>query len=157
MSWWPRLRERMFEPPTVRIAGVRWRAIQTRTLALEFSLENLLLRSGLTRSGRRLQTGQNADEFARQVWRRLQKKGHLLLILGHLVMPQAVPDREWSLELAQQTARALGSATSESDKAIIQAVVAQFIVNFLTASLPPPANPAVLHTSANSATVGGRP
>ena len=87
-----------------------------------------------------MQAGESAEVFAERLIRQVIASGKALPLLGCLLVPEPTdstkpPGDGWTPEKGQETARFLGSLTSDKDKAQIRSLIATLLIDFFQSGL----------------------
>ena len=106
--------------------------------------ENTTLRHDLATQGQierarvgrlELLPAETAEDYALRIFRTAVTNGDVLLLLGHLLLPDDETEADWDPKMAQEVADFLGSLTLEADKAIVRGILTAALIDFLQAGL----------------------
>jgi hypothetical protein len=91
------------------------------------------MRAGLHRVA--IEPDELPEEFALRVLRKAAMDGDVFLLLGHLLLPAEREGKEWTPEMAQETADFIANVTDQRDKAIINSQIASVLMGFFANGL----------------------
>jgi hypothetical protein len=119
--------------PTLTIGGRQFKAVTQSTLRHDYLTQAQILKAGLHRL--EMLAEETADEFALRVMRKAALDGEIFLLLGHLLMPVEREGKEWTPQMAEQTAEFLGNVTEPKDKAVLKAQIGSVLSSFFANGL----------------------
>lgn len=93
--------------------------------------------------------GESIEDFVRRHTLKINSSGKIVDLLGYYLIPEGTPPGEWSLEMARETSRRLGSVSDPGDRAKVEKWLGEAVVYFFAlARASWPGTP----SSSNSAT-----
>lgn len=120
-------------PTTYRIAGRLFRAVERSTLAHDFYVMKQIRRAGLDQCAPR--PSESAQDYALRLLYAVVESGVPFELLGGLLVPEGVPDEQWSEEHAEATAAVLRQVTDAADKAEVQKLMIGLLTDFFREGL----------------------
>jgi hypothetical protein len=115
-------------PRSIDIGGRTFVSVQESTYAHDLWVQRVLAEIGLR--DRKPVAGESPDDFMLRLHADLVRSGQTLELLGGLLVPRGKAPDEWTPELAHETARHLGAVRSDEDKATLDNLVAELLVDF---------------------------
>ena len=82
-----------------------------------------------------LLSAESAEDYALRIFRTAVINGDVLLLLGHLLLPDEETEADWKPAMAQEVAEFLGSLTDDADKAVVRGILTAALMDFLRAGL----------------------
>jgi|1185.fasta_scaffold41111_2 hypothetical protein len=79
--------------------------------------------------------GETPEEFAVRILRKVAQDGEIFLLLGHVLMPAEREGKEWTPQMAEETAEFLGSVVDDGDKLIVHQHIAAVFIGLFTNGL----------------------
>ena len=116
-----------------KIDGQMWRAVEQTTLENDFFVMKQLRVSGIANCTPN--PGESAQNYAVRLLYAIVENGVPFELLGGLLLPQGIPDEQWSTEHAETTAAVFRKLTAPEDKAEVQAILISLITDFFIAGL----------------------
>ena len=117
---------------TYTIDGMIYRIIENTTMANDFYVMKQLRESGLADL---LQTDMTPENLATGIIAVAVDSGIPLALLGGIMLPEGIPDEQWTPEHAAATAARLAIITAPEDKAQIQNIIVGAVAAFFAAGL----------------------
>lgn len=121
------------KPEAITFGGRAFYPMTESTVEHDFRLMALLREVGLDQP-MRLEAETPAD-YGNRLLRDLIASRRALDVLGHLLVPEGTPPREWSVEVAMETAAYLGGLVSPGDKQRVHALTLEFLLGFFQLEL----------------------
>lgn len=112
----------------VTIAGREFKEVRHSTARHDILTQGQIIAAGL--HSLTIEPGEQHDEFMMRVLRTAALKSDIFLLLGHLIMPANQQGKEWTPEMAKETAEFLGNVTDQRDKQIVQAQITSALMSF---------------------------
>ncbi len=117
----------------IALGGRRFVQLTESTVEHDFRMMALLREVGLDRP-MRLEDETPAD-YGGRLLRDLISSDRALDVLGHLLVPEGTSPRDWSVEMAKETAAFLGGLVHPDDKQRIYALTLEFLLGFFQLEL----------------------
>ncbi len=117
----------------IALGGRRFVQLTESTVEHDFRMMALLREVGLDRP-MRLEDETPAD-YGGRLLRDLISSDRALDVLGHLLVPEGVAPRDWTVEMAKETAAFLGGLVHPDDKQRIYALTLEFLLGFFQLEL----------------------
>jgi hypothetical protein len=117
----------------LEIGGQKWRAVKHSTIEHDFWLMKHIREAGLDAVG--LRPGEKPEEFAVRLLHEVIGSGKAFTLLGGFLLPDGVPDDQWSPERAEQTAALMRGLAADEDKTAVKSAIISLLTGFLEAGL----------------------
>ena len=131
----------------VEIGGQKWRAVKRSTIEHDFWLMKNIREAGL--DAVRIQPGEKPEEFAVRLLHEVIGSGKAFMLLGGMLLPESIPDEQWSPERAHETAAFMRGLAADEDKAAVKSAIISLLTGFLEAGLRSYANSGTASTAAS--------
>lgn len=118
---------------TCRIGETLYRMVERSTLANDFHVMKHLRAAGLADCSPG--QGEAAEDYALRLLYTVVENGAPFELLGGLLLPEGIPDEQWTAELAAATAGALRRITDPADKAEVQKLLIGLLTDFFREGL----------------------
>lgn len=140
----------------ITIDGMNYHPIKTTTLQNDYFVMAQLNKSGIANITPN--PGESSQDYAMRLVAALVANGVPLLLLGGLILPEGIPDKDWTPEQAETTAALLGQVTAQQDKDRVQALIISVVSDFFRQGLRYlNASPAVLQAASEAQQAQPRP
>jgi hypothetical protein len=118
----------------IELGGRRWRIIETSTLEHIIWMDLQTIESGLGRTLQQPIPASEAEAHAGAVWEAISRSQKAFAILGGTLVPEAIPDSDWTPELAEKTGGFMKKLTAPEDHARIRTVLISVVLGFFVAA-----------------------
>jgi len=117
----------------IEIGGQKWRAAKRSTIEHDFWLMKHIREAGLDNV--RIRPGEKPEDFAVRLLHEVIGSGKAFKLLGGMLLPESIPDEQWSPERAEQTAALMRGLAADEDKAAVKSAIIGLLTGFLEAGL----------------------
>ena len=117
----------------LHIGGAVWRVVTNSTLEHDFCALRAAHAIAAEREG--LLPGETAEAFAERLLYLVIDSGRVFELLGCMLLPEAVPDEQWTPAEAARTVTFLSALRDPQDKAAVQSLVASLLIGFFVDGL----------------------
>lgn len=117
-----------------KIYGQKFRMIQKSTLENDYFIMQQLRRAGLENCTPN--KDESAEDFGMRLLYSIVEDGVPFELLGGLLIPENVPDIEWTPGHARATADILRVVTDPEDKQQVQSILISLLTDFFAKGLP---------------------
>ena len=114
----------------IELGGRHWRILETSTLQHLLWMDQRVAESGLAGLLQQAVTVKEAGEHAGRIWEQISKSGKALAFLGGMLMPEKIPDIEWTPARAEETMAFLEKLTAPEDHARIRSLLVSVVLGF---------------------------
>jgi hypothetical protein len=129
----------------LEIGGQKWRAVKRSTIEHDFWLMKHIREVGL--DAVRIRPGEKPEEFAVRLLHEVIGSGKAFTLLGGMLLPESIPDEQWSPERAEQTAAFMRGLAADADKAAVKSAIISLLTGFLEAGLASSGNSSIASES----------
>jgi len=119
---------------TIELGNRRWRIIETSTLEHVIWMDLQTIESGLGRMLQQPVAASEAEAHAGAIWEAISRSQKAFAILGGMLIPEAIPDGDWTPELAEKTAAFMKKLTAPEDHARIRTLLVSVVLGFFVAA-----------------------
>lgn len=117
----------------LKIGGLQWRAVQNSTLEHDFHTVRIARSIGVDADG--MLPGESAEDFASRLLFMVIDSGKIFELLGCLMLPNSIPDSEWTPEQAEKTAQFMRALRDPGDKDAVQSFIVSLLIGFFSEGL----------------------
>lgn len=121
------------EVERLTIGGAVWRVVKNSTLEHDFCALRAARAVGVDSEG--LLPGETAEGFAERVLYAVIDSGKIFDLLGCMLLPDQVPDEQWTPVEAERTATFLRALRDPQDKADVRVLVSSLLLGFFAEGL----------------------
>jgi len=82
-----------------------------------------------------MRAGESTQGFAARLLHEVCAKGSIFTLLGGLIIPEGTPGTEWCESIATQTAQHLATVSDPREKALVQSLIIEALVDFFGVGL----------------------
>jgi hypothetical protein len=118
----------------IDLGARRWRIIETSTLEHVIWMDLQVIESGLGRMLQQPVAASEGEAHAGAIWEAISRSQKAFSILGGMLVPETVPDNEWSPVLAENTATFMKKLTAPEDHARIRTLLISVVLGFFVAA-----------------------
>jgi hypothetical protein len=117
----------------ITIEGKRFVPLRNGTFAHDIWLTRKIREAGLSNIS--IGDGETPDQFIERIAIVAHESGISLQLLGGLLLPEGVEERNWTPELAESTAQFFGNVTDPEGKRILRTQIASALFYFFANAL----------------------
>lgn len=129
----------------LQIGGQTWRAVKRSTIEHDFWLMKHIREAGL--DGVRMRKDEKPEDFAVRLLHEVIDSGKAFTLLGGFLLPDGVPDEQWSPQQAERTAAFMRGLSGDEDKTTVRSAIISLLTGFFEAGLASSDNSATASVS----------
>jgi len=123
----------MADGEKLTLGGRIYRPLTISTLERDNYMMSRVIMAGITKLTMR--HDETPTDFVQRILASLIVSGHMMDVLGGLLLPEGVEDMAWTPELAIRTGRELAMLTADEDKTTVRTLTITLLVSFLKGGL----------------------
>lgn len=117
----------------ITIEGKRFVTLQNGTFAHDIWLTRKIREAGLANI--KIEDGETEDTFIDRIAKTAYESGEALSMLGGLLIPAGTDPRQWTPQLAQESAAFFGNVTDPQSKQVLRTQIASALFYFFLSAL----------------------
>jgi len=117
----------------IELGGKGFRAIENRTVELDFTIMQLLVQCGLDKVSQA--EGEGAEDFAMRIFSSVMASGKSFDLLGAFLIPAEIPDLDWTPDLGLTTRQFIAKIADPADKLLVRNALVTMLLSFSMAGL----------------------
>jgi len=123
----------MIEPMVIKLGGRVFRPVEHSSIRRRWIVSGLIEQCGIADCAQ--VEGEDAESYARRLWRRLVDSPQCLALIGAMIIPAERPDRDWTVEMVKETEKFLDSLSSEEDQRTIETIALSLVSGFFESGI----------------------
>jgi len=113
------------------LGGRKFRQIVSPTVELSMEMDKLILESGVARVLHAGATeGEAGGEYGGRIWEAISRSSTAFAFIGKMILPENVPDLDWSPEESARTAAFVKKLHGPEDAATVQQILIRLVISF---------------------------
>ena len=117
----------------IELGGKRFRVIEESTVEHDFTVIQLLADSGLDKFAQAEE--ESTADFSMRILRTVMVTGKSFDLLGAFLIPEDIPDLEWTPAIGLSTRKSISQITDAGDKILVRNAVVSMLLRFSMAGL----------------------